>query len=158
MEMQDKLYSPVDGKIIPVSQVKDEVFQKQYFGKGITIFPQSDTIISPVDGVIEKIAEDGHSIRILAENHARIWIYIGDDIVNQKGECIDIYVKETDIISVGTPLLECDFDEMRRQNYNLEVTVTVMEQENVFDLIPFKEGLIRKKEELAGILFHESQE
>jgi glucose-specific phosphotransferase system IIA component len=158
MKSEKRIYSPVDGEIIPMNKVNDEVFRKQYFGRGITIKPKSDKIVSPVAGVIDTIAEDGHSIMIKADNNVMIWVYIGVDVVQLNGKYIDKYVKKDESVDVGTHLLNCDFYEMINCNYDVEVSVTVMNQENVFEVIPLKEGSIKKKEELVGILFHPNRE
>lgn len=158
MKSERRIYSPVDGEIIPTNKVKDEVFRKQYFGRGITINPKSDKIVSPVAGVIDSIAKDGHSIMIKADNNVMIWVYIGVDVVELNGKYIDKFVKKDERVDIGTPLLNCDFYEMINCNYDIEVSVTVINQEDVFEVIPLKVGSIKKKEELAGILFHHNRE
>lgn len=154
--MNNKLiiYSPVNGKIIPTNRIKDEVFRNELFGKGITIYPEGSKILSPVAGVIESISKEKHSIIIKTTEGVKLWIYIGDDIVQLNGTWIEQLIDEGKQVKIGTPLLDCDFYEMESRGYTIELTVTVMDQENIFEVIKFKEGSIKKKEQLGGILFH----
>ncbi|MFA9464680.1 MAG: PTS glucose transporter subunit IIA [Velocimicrobium sp.] len=154
MKNNRTIFSPVDGEIIPKNQVKDEVFRKEFFGKGISIYPSSNKIVSPVSGIIESIAKDGHSVIIKADCGVRIWIYIGADIVELNGIYIEKFVEDKKKVKVGTLLLDCDFYEMEKLRYDIEITITVLQQENIFEVIQLKEGRIKRKKRVAGILFH----
>lgn len=156
MRSNSMIYSPMDGEIISTDQVKDDVFRYEFFGKGITLYPKSNKILSPLAGIIESISKEKHSVIIKAESGARIWIYIGDDIVQLNGKYIKQLVEDKSKVDVGTILLDCDFYEMEKCGYNIEVTVTVMEQEDIFEVIKFQEGKVKKKEQIAGVLFHHS--
>lgn len=154
--MNNKLmvYSPVDGEIIPTNQIKDEVFRNELFGRGISIYPKSNKILSPVTGVIESISKEMHSIMIRTAEGVKLWIYIGNDIVQLKGTFIKCFVKEKQHIEVGTILFDCDFYEMKELGYHIEVSITVKENKDIFEVIKIKDGTIKKQESLAGILFH----
>lgn len=158
MKNERSIFSPVEGEIIPKNQVKDDVFKEEYFGKGISIYPNSNKIVSPVAGVIESIEKDGHSVIIKADCGARIWIYVGADIVQLNGKYIEKFVEDNKRVKIGTLLLDCDFYEMEKLGYDIEITITVMQQENIFEVIQLKEGRIKRKKQLAGILFHHSIE
>lgn len=153
MNQKLMVYSPVNGEIIPVDQVKDEVFRNEFFGKGISIYPESNKILSPAAGVIESISKEKHSIVIKTDEGAKLWLYIGNDIVQLNGRLIEQFVKEKQRINVGTVLLDCDFYEMKELGYTIELNITVIEQDDIFDVVKIKEGKIKKKEPLAGILF-----
>ncbi|MBA4688980.1 MAG: PTS glucose transporter subunit IIA [Candidatus Galacturonibacter soehngenii] len=154
--MNNKLmvYSPVNGEIIPVSQIKDAVFQYELFGRGVSISPSSNKILSPVAGVIESIAKEKHSIIIETAEGVKIWIYIGNDIVQLNGAFIKCFVEEKQHVEVGDALFDCDFYEMKEQGYHIEVSITVKEHKDIFEVIKMKDGTIKKKEPLAGILFY----
>jgi len=148
------LYSPVDGEIIPSNQIKDEVFRNELFGRGISIYPRSNKILSPVTGVIESISKEKHSLIIQTTEGVKVWIYIGNDIVQLNGAFMKCYVKEKQHIESGTALFDCDFYEMKELGYQIEISITIKEHKDIFEVIKIKDGIIKKQEPLAGILFH----
>lgn len=148
------VYSPCDGDIIPTNQIKDEVFRNEFFGRGISISPKSNEILSPVTGIIDSISKEKHSIVIDTAEGVKLWIYIGNDIVQLNGAFMKCFVKEKQHIKAGTILFDCDFYEMRERGYHMEVSITVKENKNIFEVIKIKEGTIYKQDPLAGILFH----
>lgn len=152
------IYSPVDGKIISKNKVKDEVFEKDYFGKGVSIYPENDKILSPVTGVIESISKEKHSMIIRTNSGTRVWVYIGNDIVQLKGRYIETFVKESDRVSQGDPLMYCEFDQMENLGYNIEVSLTVLKQKDLHEIIVIGEKNIKKKQPVIGILFHPNRE
>ena len=50
-----ELAMPVDGKIISLAEVPDEVFSTGMMGQGFAIEPSSDEIYAPVAGTITNI-------------------------------------------------------------------------------------------------------
>jgi len=48
-----KLDAFVTGKVVPLTEVKDEVFSTGMMGEGLAIYPAAGQIVSPVDGVIK---------------------------------------------------------------------------------------------------------
>ena len=48
-----KLDAFVTGKVVPLTEVKDEVFSTGMMGEGLAIYPVAGRIVSPVDGVIK---------------------------------------------------------------------------------------------------------
>ncbi|MDR2142815.1 MAG: PTS glucose transporter subunit IIA, partial [Treponema sp.] len=51
------IYATQDGKILPIEEISDEVFASKVLGNGICILPSSGKVYSPVEGVIESIAD-----------------------------------------------------------------------------------------------------
>ncbi|MEY8355971.1 PTS transporter subunit EIIC [Lachnospiraceae bacterium 54-53] len=45
--------SPVDGKVIPLSQVEDKVFAEKLLGKGIAVVPDHDMFYAPFSGTVK---------------------------------------------------------------------------------------------------------
>ena len=53
------------GQLIPLSEVKDQVFSQRMMGDGIAIIPDGDYIVAPCDGVIKMIYPTLHALFIL---------------------------------------------------------------------------------------------
>ena len=61
------------GKIIPITEVPDEVFAQKMMGDGIAIYPDNNIIVAPCDGKITAIMENTeHAVGITLANGVRI--------------------------------------------------------------------------------------
>ena len=80
------LLAPLNGKVIPLDQVQDDVFSQKVLGDGIAIQPENGKLYSPVDGEISSIAETLHAYGVSTEDGLEILVHVGLDTVTLKGE------------------------------------------------------------------------
>lgn len=116
-----EIYTPINGKIIPLEEVPDPVFSQKMIGEGAAVVPEGGTILAPVDGEIIQVAPTKHAIGILAGDGSEILIHVGLETVSLKGEGFTSLVKEGDKVSAGQPLLEVDWNYI---STNAKSTVT----------------------------------
>ncbi|WP_186575714.1 glucose-specific PTS transporter subunit IIBC [Aquibacillus kalidii] len=102
--------SPINGEILPLSEVPDQVFSQKMMGDGFAVKPSDGKIASPVNGKIINIFPTKHAIGIQADNGMEILIHIGIDTVKLKGEGFTEKVAEGDIIEQGQVIMEIDLD------------------------------------------------
>lgn len=105
-----EIVAPVNGDIIPLTEVPDPVFSEKMMGEGIAMTPSDGRFVSPVNGEIIQVPDTKHAVGIRAEDGSEILIHIGLETVGLKGEGFDAKVKEGDTISVGDLLIEADLD------------------------------------------------
>ncbi|AKC62067.1 PTS system glucose-specific transporter subunit IIABC [Clostridium sporogenes] len=110
---KDKFVSPIEGKILPITDVPDEVFSQKMMGDGFAIEPKNGTVVSPVDGVITTVFPTKHAIGITAENGLELLIHFGIDTVNLKGEGLESLVEQDAKIKAGDPILKVDIDKIK---------------------------------------------
>ncbi|HIG0360869.1 glucose-specific PTS transporter subunit IIBC [Clostridium sporogenes] len=110
---KDKFVSPIEGKILPITDVPDEVFSQKMMGDGFAIEPKNGTVVSPVDGVITTVFPTKHAIGITAENGLELLIHFGIDTVNLKGEGLEALVEQDAKIKAGDPILKVDIDKIK---------------------------------------------
>ncbi|AVP65924.1 PTS glucose transporter subunit IICBA [Clostridium botulinum] len=110
---KDKFLSPIEGKILPITDVPDEVFSQKMMGDGFAIEPKNGTVVSPVDGVITTVFPTKHAIGITAENGLELLIHFGIDTVNLKGEGLEALVEQDAKIKAGDPILKVDIDKIK---------------------------------------------
>lgn len=110
--------APVDGKVIPLDQVNDEVFSSGSLGSGVGIDPETDLVVSPVDGKITMTYKTGHSIGINSLAGNDYLIHIGINTVNMKGDGFTVQVKEGQEIKKGDPLVQVDFEKVKKAGYD----------------------------------------
>ena len=84
----------VDGDIMPITDVKDDVFSTKMLGDGFAIKPQDNQIYAPVDGTISTLFPTKHAIGIKTNNGLEILIHLGLDTVELKGAPFTVSVNK----------------------------------------------------------------
>ena len=117
--------SPLKGKVIPLSEVNDEVFSAEILGKGVAIIPEEGVVVSPVEGTIEAVLDSKHAIAIKSRDGIEILIHVGIDTVNLGGKYYNNFVKVGDNVKVGDKLLEFDREEIINNGYEITTPVII---------------------------------
>jgi len=58
------VYAPVDGHVVALESVDDEVFSQKLVGDGVAVMPMSNIFTAPIDGVVSKIFTTNHAYSI----------------------------------------------------------------------------------------------
>jgi glucose-specific phosphotransferase system IIA component len=132
-----KIYSPVDGEIIPTSDVKDETFSQDMIGRGFAIIPTSNTFVAPMKGTIKLIAETGHAFSIKNKKGLELLVHIGIDTVtiNSSNETpgqlkvFKILASVDQKVKVGDPIIEADINEIKKLNLGTATPVIAINGE-----------------------------
>ena len=90
------LSSPLAGRVVPLNEVKDQVFSSGAMGKGIAIDPANGTLVAPADGTITTLFPTGHAIGLTTTDGVEILMHIGMDTVELEGKGFEIFVKQED--------------------------------------------------------------
>lgn len=104
------IFSPVDGQVIELSKVPDEVFSKKMVGDGVAVLPSSNIVKAPVDGVVNMIFKTNHAFSVATEDGIDVLVHVGIDTIELKGEGFERLVEENTKVKAGTPILKVDFD------------------------------------------------
>ena len=120
-----------DGRCAPLSEMPDEAFASGMLGVGVTVFPTSGRILSPVSGKIESIAESRHAYTILSEDGLEILIHIGVDTVEMRGDGFTSSVWAGQMIRAGEPLAEADLQKIADRGFSTAVALLVTNPEKI---------------------------
>jgi len=121
----DTIMAPVEGTIIPLTSVKDEVFASEAMGKGLAIVPTNGEVKSPVTGTVSAVYPTGHAIGITADNGAEILIHIGIDTVQLNGKYFETLVKQNAHVNQGELVTKFDAEKIKAAGYDTTVMVIV---------------------------------
>lgn len=124
------LSKPVDGQVVALSEVNDEVFSSGMIGEGFGIIPTSGELIAPEDGEITMLFETNHAIGLKTRNGAELLFHIGLDTVQLEGRHFTPYVKAGDQVKQGQPLIQFDLDAIKAAGFDPIVICVVTNQEN----------------------------
>ena len=100
--------APVDGQVVELSEVDDEVFSQGLAGDGVAIKPISDTFTAPIDGVVSKIFKTNHAYSIKSDKDLEVLVHIGLDTVALGGEGFERMAEEGDKVSAGDAIIKAD--------------------------------------------------
>lgn len=119
-----KLLLPIDGKVVPLSEVNDYLFNKKIMGEGAALKPTGDYVCSPIDGEIALIYDSKHAFIIKSIDGLQILIHIGLDTSKLEGRGFGSYVKVGDKVKAGDKILFFDKDYVESKS-SLETPVVI---------------------------------
>ena len=142
-----KLSSPLTGEIVPLTEVKDEVFASGAMGKGVAINPTIGEVVAPASGVVQMVFPTGHAIGLVTDDGAEILIHIGMDTVQLDGKGFETLVKKDEHVTEGQTLIKFDIDVIK--NAGLEIiTPVIVTNSKVYHEVEVKASGSVKKEDL----------
>lgn len=147
----DYLYAPVDGKVMPVSDVADQVFSSKMMGEGFATQPKNGKIYSPVVGKVMSVFETKHAIGIKMPNGLEVLVHMGLDTVDLKGEPFTIYVKENDEITPNTLLGEMDIEKVKAHGKGTDVIVVITNSDQLSSFQLIETGEMTAGKEVASV-------
>ena len=118
------LVSPVEGKVIDISKVNDELFASKTLGDGVAIIPANGNLYAPCDSEVVMLFETKHAIGLKTKNGAEILIHIGINTVSMNGDGFKTFVKTGDNVKEGDLLIKFDLDKI--SHANLDSTVMIV--------------------------------
>lgn len=124
-----RVYSPCKGKVQNVTNVKDVVFSKCMMGIGFFVETNDKKICSPIDGLVEYIADTKHAIVVKKDNQS-IMVHVGIDTCILKGAPFKILVNEGDNVKLGQAIMEVDHKLIKKNNLNNDVIVVLIENKD----------------------------
>lgn len=119
-EETEELKAFASGKVIPIEEVKDDVFSQRVLGDGIAIEPVNTMITASCSGEISVIMEDSkHAVGMKLDNGAEILLHEGIDTVNMNGEGFEVFVKVGQRVSAGDKLLKFNPELINQRGYQI---------------------------------------
>lgn len=110
--------SPAKGMLIPVKDVKDEMFASAAMGNGVGILSEDGKIYAPFDAVAEAVFPTGHAVGLISHSGLEVLIHIGVDTVQMDGKGFRVHVRQGDTVKQGDLLVEYDKDLIEQQGYD----------------------------------------
>ncbi len=150
--------APIEGKVIELSDIEDEVFSSGAMGKGIAIEPAQGRVYAPNNGVITTFFPTGHAIGITADSGAEILIHVGMDTVEMNGDGFTALKKQGDKIKKGDVLLEFDIAKIKAAGHPATTPVVITNSDQYKDVLPTNSKRVKNGEMLLKIFRKELTE
>ena len=131
---REKILAPVEGKVVPLSEVSDPTFSQEILGKGVAVIAKG-RIVAPASGVLTVMFETKHAVSVTTDGGAEIIVHMGLDTVNLKGEHYTSYKKQGEHVKAGELLLEFDIDAIKEAGYDVITPIIVCNTPNYPDMV-----------------------
>ena len=126
--------SPLDGTLIPLAEVEDEIFSSGAAGRGAAIKSPDGKIFAPFGGTVKFFASPG-VIGLKSFSGIELLIHVGLNTCKLIGESFRPQVAAEDTIKRGQILLTFNPQEMIRNGFDSTALVVVTNPENFGDII-----------------------
>ena len=143
--------SPVDGVIVPISQVNDPVFSEDILGRGIAIKPRSENVTAPADAKISLMLSSGHAVNLLTDDGVELLVHIGIDTVKLKGRHYTICKNKDDYVRTGDVLIEFDGAAIIEEGFDTAISVVVCNPDDFSKIAFSAEGPVKTGQPLITI-------
>ena len=114
---EEVLGTPVNGKIVPLSEVSDPTFASEMLGTTVAIEPSDGKIVAPCDGEVINIFETGHAVCLTTQAGGELLIHVGVDTVKLEGKGFTKKVSDGAKVHAGDVLIEADLDTIKEAGY-----------------------------------------
>ena len=122
---KQRIQAPLQGQLVSLDQINDEVFASQQMGKTLAIYPIEEQIVSPGNGQVTALYPTHHAIGLKLDNGAEILLHIGINTVELKGQGFETFVKVGERVRLGQKLLSFDKQIIQAAGYDPTVLVIV---------------------------------
>ncbi|EGO5240903.1 beta-glucoside-specific PTS transporter subunit IIABC [Enterococcus faecalis] len=122
---KQRIQAPLQGQLVSLNQINDEVFASQQMGKTLAIYPTEEQIVSPGNGQVTALYPTHHAIGLKLDNGAEILLHIGINTVELKGQGFETFVKVGERVKLGQKLLSFDKQIIQAAGYDPTVLVIV---------------------------------
>lgn len=126
-----KLFSPIKGKLVPLSEVPDEVFSAGTLGDGAAIVPEEGSLYAPADAVVENVFDSKHAICLNCKNGTDVLLHVGIDTVKLGGRHYDVKVKNGDQVKAGQLLMTFDKKAIEAEGYSTVIPVIITNSDSI---------------------------
>ncbi len=123
------IYSPLQGKIVPLEKIADQRFSNLHFGPGVAILPHKNSVCAPFDGMLLGVAKNRHGVWFRSPEGIEVLVHVGLDTVFLNGAGFSTTVEPGTHVIRGQVVLEFDRRYLRRQGYSSLTPVVVTNTE-----------------------------
>ena len=131
------LLAPLSGELVALEEVPDVVFAEKIVGDGIAIKPSGNKIVAPCAGVIRKIFETNHAFGMDSDSGLAIFIHVGIDTVELKGEGFTRIAHEGQAVQAGDVIIEFDLNLLETKAKSTLTPIIISNMDEVKELTKY---------------------
>ncbi|QNR07056.1 PTS transporter subunit IIBC [Macrococcoides canis] len=141
-----QLRAVTDGEVIDITDVNDPVFSQKMMGEGYAVKPESEEVVSPVDGEIISIFPTKHAIGIRTNDGIEVLVHMGIETVQMKQPASRVVVNDGQKVKAGDTLAYMDLTAVRAEGKDTTIIIVMTNSDKVDTLQLNKTGIVQKGE------------
>ncbi|MBO5452428.1 MAG: PTS transporter subunit EIIC [Clostridia bacterium] len=145
------LFSPLNGKIVPLENVSDSAFSSLAMGNGVAIEPSGNVLVAPCDGTVKSVFPTGHAVTFVTDSGAEILMHIGIDTVKLKGKHFEKFVVGNQHVKKGQKLISFDLEQIKKEGYKAIVPIVICNTASYKSIVTLKTGTISRGDKLLKL-------
>lgn len=145
------LFAHMNGTIVPLENVEDDVFSQKILGDGIAIEPKEGKLFAPCDGKIDSVFDTKHAINIVSSDNTEILLHIGIDTVKLEGKHFEAHVLDGQDIKKGDLLISFDMEAIKAEGFKLTTPLIICNTDDYSNITPAAQGAILAGNEIIKI-------
>lgn len=143
--------SPLTGRAVDLSNVKDETFAERILGDGMAVVPEEGIVSAPADGTV-MLYDTLHALGITCPNGTEILIHVGMDTVQLKGKYFQAEVENGAFVKQGDILLRFDIEQIKKAGYEVVTPVIITSLEDAYQIEDSKEVSVKRGDPLYRVV------
>lgn len=145
------IYAPLNGEVIPFSQVPDDVFASEVLGKGYAIVPNVGRVVAPDDCTISTVTDTKHAIGLTTDAGVEVLIHVGIDTVKLEGKYFDVKVNEGQHVNKGDVISQFDINGIRKEGYEVITPVIITNSDDYNEIVGSGKTVVKEGDEFIHV-------
>lgn len=133
--IKEDILSVADGRVMPITDVNDQVFAGKMMGDGFAVEPDSGNIYAPVSGVLTSVFPTKHAFGILTDNGLEVLVHVGLDTVALNGVPFSLKVSEGQRVEAGDLLVVADLAAIKSADRETTIVVAFTNQTEIESVV-----------------------
>ena len=129
------VHAPVDGQLVTLESVNDEVFSQKMVGDGVAVMPIGNAFTAPIDGIVSKIFSTNHAYSIKSDKDLEVMVHIGLETVALNGEGFTRIANEGDEVKAGDVIIEADLAYIKAHAKDTITPIIVTDESDAKEVI-----------------------
>lgn len=138
----------MNGVIVPLDKIPDEVFASGALGKGVGIQPSDGNVYAPFSGRVTMIFPTKHAIGLTSDSGIELLIHCGLETVNLNGVGFELKVKDGQAIKQGDLLVTMNLDMIKEKRFETITPVIITNSHQYHQVDQAGHGEVRVGESL----------
>ncbi|WP_270525934.1 PTS system trehalose-specific EIIBC component [Longibaculum muris] len=119
VEKELTFVSPIQGKVMPLTEVEDQVFSQGLMGEGYAVDLTNGEVVAPFDGEVVMTFPTKHAYGLKRSDGVEVLIHLGMDTVELNGEGFECLVEVGQQVQQGQIIAKVDLDYVRSHHKSL---------------------------------------
>ncbi|MFE5319723.1 glucose PTS transporter subunit IIA [Paenibacillus sp. NPDC056579] len=131
-DIQQVMFSaPMQGRMIPLEDVPDQIFAGKLVGNGVAFVPEKGELVAPVAGKIMILYPTLHAVGIQTEEGLEVLLHIGIDTSQLQGKWFTAHIKEGDYVDAGQLLISFNLQKVKQNSKSLATPMIITNVDKV---------------------------